>query len=56
MGLSDGTVALIHDLGKPELTVTNGQMTTSRGPGIEQEPDPELLERWQGLRAEWDDE
>jgi O-succinylbenzoate synthase len=40
-----------NDLGKPELTVTKGRMATSRVPGIEQEPDPELLERWTVDRA-----
>jgi len=40
-----------NDLGKPELTVHNGSMETSRVPGIAQEPDPELLERWTVDRA-----
>jgi len=35
-----------NDLGKPELVVRDGSIATSRVPGIEQEPDPELLERW----------
>ena len=35
-----------NDLGKPELTVQNGSMETSRVPGIAQEPDPDLLARW----------
>jgi len=34
------------DLGKPELTVANGEIATSRVPGIAQEPDPALLARW----------
>src|SRR5258706_9113996 len=40
-----------NDLGKPELVVRHGAMATSRVPGIEQEPDPELLERWTVDRA-----
>jgi O-succinylbenzoate synthase len=40
-----------NDLGKPELTVAGGAMATSRVPGIAQEPDPELLERWTVDRA-----
>ena len=35
-----------NDLGKPELTVQNGSMETSRVPGIAQEPDADLLARW----------
>jgi O-succinylbenzoate synthase len=36
-----------NDLGKPELTLSGpGQIDTSRVPGIAQEPDPDLLERW----------
>ena len=35
-----------NDLGKPELTVRNGSMETSRVPGIAQAPDPDLLARW----------
>jgi O-succinylbenzoate synthase len=39
------------DLGKPELTVHNGRMATSRVPGIEPEPDPDLLAKWTVDRA-----
>ena len=36
-----------NDLGKPELVLSGrGEVATSRVPGIAQEPDPELLERW----------
>jgi o-succinylbenzoate synthase len=36
-----------NDLGKPELVLSGpGQIATSRVPGIAQEPDPDLLERW----------
>jgi O-succinylbenzoate synthase len=35
------------DLGKPEIVLSGpGEVTTSRVPGIAQEPDPELLARW----------
>jgi O-succinylbenzoate synthase len=41
-----------NDLGKPEIVVTGrGRIATSRVPGIAQEPDPELLERWTVDRA-----
>ena len=36
-----------NDIGKPELVLSGpGRVATSRVPGIEQAPDPELLERW----------
>ena len=35
------------DLGKPEIELSGpGEVTTSAVPGIAQEPDPELLQRW----------
>jgi O-succinylbenzoate synthase len=36
-----------NDIGKPEIVLSGpGQIATSRVPGIPQEPDPDLLERW----------
>ncbi len=36
-----------NDIGKPELVLSGpGEVATSRVPGIPQEPDPDLLERW----------
>jgi len=36
-----------EDVGKPEIVLSGrGEVATSRVPGIAQEPDPELLERW----------
>ena len=41
-----------NDLGKPELVLSGpGEIATSRVPGIAQEPDPDLLERWTVNRA-----
>jgi O-succinylbenzoate synthase len=41
-----------NDLGKPEIALSGrGEIATSRVPGIAQEPDPELLERWTVARA-----
>ena len=35
------------DLGRPEIVLSGrGEVATSRVPGIAQEPDPDLLERW----------
>ena len=42
------------DLGKPEIALSGpGEVATSRVPGIAQEPDPALLERWTIDRASW---
>ncbi len=36
-----------NDVGKPEIVLCGpGEVATSRVPGIAQEPDPELIERW----------
>ncbi len=36
-----------NDIGKPEIVLSGrGEVTTSRVPGIAQEPDPDLLKRW----------
>jgi O-succinylbenzoate synthase len=41
-----------NDLGKPEIVLsTRGEVATSAVPGIAQEPDPELLERWTAQHA-----
>jgi O-succinylbenzoate synthase len=41
-----------NDLGKPEIVLSGpGEVATSRVPGIAQEPDPELLERWTAAHA-----
>jgi O-succinylbenzoate synthase len=41
-----------NDLGKPEIVLSGrGEVATSTVPGIAQEPDPELLERWTAQHA-----
>jgi O-succinylbenzoate synthase len=41
-----------NDLGKPEIVLSGrGEVATSTVPGIAQEPDPELLDRWTAEHA-----